>query len=131
MVSVIGLGGTTLRGTLIVSLPFDVLRRFHPRGGDRRERPRRLAVRAREPGARSNQGAPLTRGVRVELSNAGALVASEFRFVRFGSAPLVHRFDTEGQSVLVGFESIAQADARLKTPVPGGPPFDAGELVMF
>ncbi len=66
-----------------------------------------------------------------ELSTPLTLGASEFRLVRFGSTPLVHRFGTGDGVVLVGFESVAHEDVGLQMPPRPDAVLDAGEDVSF
>jgi CheY-specific phosphatase CheX len=132
MVAVIGLGGAKLRGTLVVSMPASFLRRSHPAGGTEdadladwlSEQANLLLGRIK---ARL-----LGHEVIVELSTPVTLAASAFRSVRFGSTPLVHRFELDGESILVGFESVAEKGVELRMPArEDAVVLDAGEIMIF
>ena len=131
MVSIIGLGGSKLRGTLVLSMPATLLRRSHPVGGTEHadladwlsEQANLLLGRIK---ARLSM-----HDIVVELSTPICLAASEFNLVRFGSTPFVHQFTVGCEPVAVGFESVAQEGAEFRMPARADAVVDAGEIVMF
>jgi CheY-specific phosphatase CheX len=129
-ISIIGLAGG-LRGMLILSVPSNLLRRSYP-GGDA-PAPVDLADWLSEL-ANLLLGRIkcrlLAHSVTIELSTPLIVSASEFRFERFASPPLVHEFSVAEQSLHVIFEAVDPGNAGSLAPR-RDLPLRPGEMVMF
>ncbi len=128
--SVIGLGGECLRGCLLLNIPDALLRDTHPAGGESEEE---LADWLAEMGnliLGQIKRDLLAYQVTIELSTPVTLSATDFRFVRFASTPVVHQFTVNGVPLHVVFESVCKGGARLAA-VAGGVSARAGDVVLF
>jgi CheY-specific phosphatase CheX len=131
MVSVIGLGGANLRGSLVLSVPSCLLRRTHPTGTteelDLADWQGELAnlllgrIKARL----------LARNVIVELATPVTIRAGDLSLGRFACTPFVHTFEVDGEALQVGFQSVAQEGAALLPAARERVPVEAGEILMF
>lgn len=132
MVAVIGLGGSKLRGTLVLSMSDELLLRSHPaRGACDADLADWLSEQANLLLGRI-KARLLAHDVVVELSTPLCVAAAEFRLMRFGSTPCVHRYDCEGRDILVAFESVAGEGTGLLVPARADAVvIEAGEVLMF
>lgn len=130
-ISIIGLGGAALRGSLVLSVPSAVLRASHPAGATEDEA---LADWLAELanlllGQVKRRLLPL--GVTVEMSTPLTLSATAFRFHRFKGLPVTHAFQGDGGDVRVMFEAVGDDGAQLAPPAEEPVALDAGEMVLF
>jgi CheY-specific phosphatase CheX len=129
-VSIIGLGGSRLRGSLVLSVPRDLLARTHPtQGTEGADLADWLAELANLLLGRI-KALLVAHGVTIELSTPITISAADLRFVRFKTTPVVHRFEVQGQALHVVLEAVADDEARF-TRAREAAVLEAGEMVTF
>jgi hypothetical protein len=128
-ISIIGLGGPKLRGSLVLSIPGPLLAQSNPVGGTQ---PAELADWL---GELANlllgkiKSRLLSHDVLVELSTPLTISATDLRF-EFASPPVVYEFRAGGVPLHVVFESIAERAVRL-IPRPDVVVMEPGDIVTF
>lgn len=126
--SIIGLGGK-VRGTLVLSLPSDLVKRSHPTGGTSAEDLGDWLAELANLLLGRIKTQLYAHGIAIELSSPLTISATAFRFERFAGTPVVHEFTALGSTLQVVFEAVSDPDVRL------APARDtsvaAGEMVTF
>ncbi len=128
--AIIGLGGTSLRGSLVLSVPTLLLASSNP-------------TKRKETADAVDWLAELTnllvgkiksqlviRRVIVGASTPVTISGRDFRFRRFTGNPIVHSYDTAGGPVYVVIEAIAEAEVSLSEPDPRAA-VATGDVVLF
>ncbi len=127
--SIIGLGGK-LRGSLVLSIPTQLVLRSHPTGGTGPEELGDWLAELANLLLGRIKSNLLSQGATIEMSTPLTLSATAFRFERFSGTPVVHEFDCEGETLHIVFEAIADPDLRLTSPRTGAA-VESGEMVTF
>jgi CheY-specific phosphatase CheX len=128
-ISIIGLGGG-LRGSLVLSVPADLVRRSHPtQGTESADLADWLSELANLLLGRVKSRL-LAHGVVIELSTPLTLSASQLRVEHFASPPSVYTFDVQGAKLHIVFEAVSPRDSGL-TAAHENAAVGLGEVVTF
>ncbi len=130
-ISIIGLGGGTLRGSVVLSVPAPVLARTHPAGATGDDDLADWLAELANLLLGNLKRQLLARGVAVEMSTPITLSASSLRFHRFKGLPVTHAFALEGGEALVMFEAIGEERAELSPEPDASVALGEGEVVLF
>lgn len=130
-ISIIGLGGAALRGSLVLSVPSEVLRASHPVGASADEDLADWLAELANLLLGQVKRRLLPCGVSVEMSTPITLSATAFRFHRFKGLPVMHTFRAEGGDVNVMFEAVGDEGAQLAPPREEPVALDTGDMLLF
>lgn len=127
--AIIGLTGH-LRGSLILSLPAELVSSCHPTRSTTPEDVCDWLAELVNLLLGRVKSKLLVHGIGIELSTPLTISATAFRFERFSGAPTVYEFESSGRSLHVVFEAIGDENLQLG-PERAAAVLPVGEMINF
>ncbi len=130
-ISIIGFGGPSLQGSISLSIPHAVLRRFHPTGAEDSSLLVDWQAELANLVVGRLKGGLLVFGVETEVSTPLAILGNELRYRRFSGLPIVQHFEFENSALHVMFEGLSDTKVALSEDEDASAKIPNGDVVLF
>lgn len=130
-ISIIGLGGDKLRGSIVLSVPATLLASSHPTRGTSADDLADWLSELANLLLGQVKSRLVTRGVVIEMSTPITLTGTALRIHRFKGLPITHTFTAPGGEVRVMFEAVGEESAQLSQEQDESAALDGGEMMIF